>query len=97
MNTIRVSATSARNHFFELLNQVAAGTQVIIERDSKEVAMLTPKKQKIDWVEFKKAAEKARGILKDTDFDPNDNPLRRKGAADFLGKWDKGLKFKKLK
>lgn len=97
MSTIRVSATSARNNFFELLNQVALGTQVIIERDAKEVAVLSPKKQKIDWKEFRKAAEKARGILKDTDFDPNNNPLRRPGATNFLGKWDKGLKFKKLK
>ena len=97
MGTIRVSATAARNNFFELLNQVAMGTQVIIEKDSKEVAVLSPKKPQIDWQEFKKAAEKARGILKDVDFDPEDNPLRRKGAADFLGKWDKGLKFKKSK
>lgn len=97
MSTIRVSATSARNNFFELLNQVATGTQVIIEKDSKEVAVLGPKKEQIDWKQFRKAAEKARGILKDADFDPNDNPLRRPGAADFLGKWDKGLKFKKTK
>lgn len=91
MHTIRVSATSARNRFFELLNQVALGTQVIIEKDSKEVAILVPKKQKIDWKEFQKAAEAARGILKD--YDPKrDNPFRRKGAWPTLGKWDKGLK-----
>jgi len=90
MSTIRVSATSARNNFFELLNQVALGAQVIIERDSKEVALLSPKKQKIDWQEFKKAAEAARGILKD--YDPKrDNPFRRKNAWPSLGKWDKGL------
>lgn len=94
MNTIRVSATSARNNFFELLNKVAAGTEVIIEKDSKEVAVLAPKKQKIDWAEFRKAAKAARGILKGYKFDPEDNPLRRKGAANFLGRWDKGLKFK---
>lgn len=70
---------------------------MIIEKDSKEVAVLAPKKKEIDWKEFKKAAEAARGILKDYDFDPEDNPLRRKGAADFLGKWDKGSKFKKTK
>ncbi len=93
MSTIRVSATSARNNFFELLNQVAAGTQVIIEKDSKEVAMLSPKKQKIDWKEFKKAAKAAKGILKD--YDPKkDNPFRRRGAWPSLGKWDEGLKIK---
>lgn len=93
MSTIRVSATSARNNFFELLNQVALGTQVIIERDSKEVAVLVPKKQKINWVEFKKAAKAARGILKD--YDPKrDNPFYGKKAWSNLGKWDEGLKIK---
>lgn len=93
MNTIRVSATSARNNFFELLNKVAAGTQVIIEKDSKEVAVLSPKKQKINWVEFRKAAKAAKGILKD--YDPKrDNPFYGKKAWPDLGKWDKGLKIK---
>ena len=89
MNTIRISATSARNNFFTLIDQVALGMQVIIEKDAKEVAVLSPRKQQINWKEFRKVAEKARGILKNTDFNPNDNPLRRPGAADFLGKWDK--------
>lgn len=93
MSTIRVSATSARNNFFELLNKVAAGVEVIIEKDSKEVAVLAPKKQKINWVEFRKAAKAARGILKD--YDPKrDNPFYGKKAWPDLGKWDKGLKFK---
>lgn len=90
MQTIRMSATSVRNNFFELLNKVAAGAQVIIEKDSKEVAVLAPKSQKINWEEFKKAAKEARGILKD--YDPKrDNPFSRKGAWPSLGKWDKGL------
>ncbi|MBI2196842.1 type II toxin-antitoxin system prevent-host-death family antitoxin [Candidatus Daviesbacteria bacterium] len=93
MSTIRVSATAARNRFFELLNQVAMGTQVIIERDAKEVAVMSPKKQKINWVEFRKASEAVRGIWKD--YDEKDNPLRRPGAWPTMGKWDKGLKFKK--
>lgn len=93
MSTIRVSATSARNNFFELLNKVGMGTQVIIERDSKEVAILSPKKQKINWVEFRKAAKAAKGILKD--YDPKrDNPFYGKRAWPNLGKWDKGLKIK---
>lgn len=87
MNTIRVSATKARNNFFSLLEQVALGTQVIIEKDSKEVATLSPKKQKTDWAALLKASKKIHGIWKD--YDPEDNPLRKKGAADFLGKWDK--------
>ncbi|EKD85295.1 MAG: hypothetical protein ACD_38C00047G0004 [uncultured bacterium] len=93
MNTIRVSATAARNKFFELLNQVALGTQVIIERDSKEVAVLSPKKKTVDWVALRKASKAVRGIWKD--YDEKDNPLRRSGAWPTVGKWDKGLKFKK--
>ncbi len=94
MSTIRVSATSARNNFFELLNQVALGTQVIIERDAKEVAVLSPKKQTVDWVALKKASKAIHGIWKD--YDPKrDNPFYGKRAWPNLGKWDKGLKFKK--
>ncbi|MBI2329918.1 type II toxin-antitoxin system Phd/YefM family antitoxin [Candidatus Daviesbacteria bacterium] len=94
MSTIRVSATSARNNFFELLNQVAAGTQVIIERDSKEVAILAPKKQTIDLAALKRASEATHGILKD--YDPKrDNPFYGKKSWPNLGKWDEGLKFKK--
>jgi prevent-host-death family protein len=89
MITIKLSATKARNNFFELLNQVATGTQVIIERDNKEVATLSSKKSQINWREFRKAAEGARGILVNDKVDLNDNPLRKSGAADFLGTWDK--------
>lgn len=88
MSTIRVSATSARNKFFELLNQVALGTQVIIEKDKKEVAVISPTKKGTDLKGLIKASERARGIFKDYDV-KRDNPLRRKGAADFLGRWDK--------
>lgn len=93
MTTIKVSATSARNKFFELLDQVALGMQVIIEKDSREVAILSPKKKKTDWERLMKATKESAGIIKD--YSLNDNPLRRIGAGDFLGRWDKGLKSKK--
>lgn len=93
MQTIKISATKARNNFFELLNQVALGRDIIIVRDKKEVAVLSPKKKKIDWEKLEKATESSHGIWKD--YDPEDNPLRRKGAADFLGKWDQPLTSKK--
>lgn len=90
MNTIRLSATSARNGFFELLNKVASGTQVIIEKDNKEIAVLSPITAKTDWNGLLRASKRVRGILKG--YSLADNPLRRKGASDFLGHWDKGLK-----
>lgn len=92
MNTIRLSATSARNGFFELLNQVALGTQVIIEKDNKEIAILSPKTTKTDWKGLLNASKKVRGILKGYSIG-EDNPLRRKGASDFLGKWDENPKL----
>ncbi len=89
MNTIRLSATSVRNNFFELLNKVALGAKVIIVKDNKEIALLIPKTTKTDWDGLLRASQKVRGILKD--YNSEDNPLRRKGASDFLGQWDKDL------
>lgn len=89
MSTIKLSATKARNNFFELLNQVAMGRSVIIEKDNKEIAVLSPKKKHIDWEGLRKASKATHGIWKDVVSDLEDNPLRRKGSADFLGKWDK--------
>lgn len=93
MHTLRVSATKARNNFFTLLSQVAQGTSVIIEKDREEVAIIVPKKKGFDREALLKASKRVRGILKD--YDPQDNPLRRRGAANFLGKWDRGLKWRR--
>lgn len=86
MNTIRMSSTAARNKFFDLLNLVALGNEVIIEKDNKEVAVLSQKTTKTDWKGLLGASKKVRGIF--ADYDANDNPLRRSGASDFLGQWD---------
>lgn len=71
------------------------GTQVIIERDAKEVAVLTPKeKPGFDREALLKASEKVRGIFKD--YDPKrDSPFYGKNAWPNLGKWDKGIKWAK--
>lgn len=86
MNTIKVSATSARNKFFELLNQVALGSQVIIERDNKEIAVLIPKVVKTDWKRLHLAVKEAKGILKDKPLEEI-APARAKGAWGNFGKW----------
>jgi len=49
--------------------------------------VLSPKKQKTDLKVLLRASRKVRGIWKN--YDEEDNPLRRQGAASFLGKWDK--------
>lgn len=90
MATVRVSATKARNTFFDLLNQIALGMHVVIVRDEKEVALMIPKRHTTDWKGLLKATKRAKGILKE--YDPQDNPLRRRGAADFLGRWDRDIK-----
>ncbi|KKU64224.1 MAG: hypothetical protein UX86_C0011G0032 [Candidatus Amesbacteria bacterium GW2011_GWC1_47_15] len=84
-----MSATSARNNFFELLNKIALGAEVVIVKDNKEVALMIPKTSKINWNDLLRASQKVRGILRDYSFE--DNPLRRTGASDFLGQWDKEL------
>lgn len=93
MNTITISATAARNKFFTLLDQVALGTEVIIEKDKKVVAILKPKTTKTDWVALKKASKAVHGIWKDQD--PSDLPQRRKSDWSRIGKWDKNLRFNK--
>lgn len=89
MNTIRLSATSARNNFFELLNQVALGKQVIIERDNKEIAILSPKTTKTDWKALRKASAKVYGIFKDISV-KEIAPAAQKDAWKGFGEWDKG-------
>lgn len=88
MNTLRVSATKARNNFFELLNQVAMGKQVIIEKDSKEVAILSSNKQKTDWPGLLKASKKIHGMFKDYSINEI-APARNKQAWKGFGEWDK--------
>lgn len=98
MNTIKVSATKARNNFFKLLDEVAAGNEVIIEKDQEEIAILAPKQKKINWKDLKKASDATWGILKDASYDDlENNPVRRKSSWRRLGKWDKDLLQKQKK
>jgi len=91
MNTITVSATKARNEFFDLLNLIALGnTEVLVERDRKPIAVIFPKRKAFDWKKLKKASDACHGIMKD--FSQGDSVLRRPGANNFLGKWDTNLK-----
>ncbi len=87
MNTLRFSATAVRNNFFDLLDQVAAGRNIVVEKDKKIVAKLIPasivKPRNRGLMKALKAASK--GFV----YSKEDNPLRRLGASNFLGRWDK--------
>lgn len=100
--TKTVSAYEARTNLGELLNLVYyKGDIVIIEKMGKPMVKLTkvevPKKRTkknlkpgtVNWEALLKASKKAHGILKD--YNPEDNPLRRKDATEFLGRWDRDL------
>jgi antitoxin (DNA-binding transcriptional repressor) of toxin-antitoxin stability system len=86
MQTITVSATHARNNFFDILNYVSSGKTVKVEKDKKLVAHIVPVAK----------ITKNKGLLKALDlasknfkYSVSENPLRRKGADSFLGKWDR--------
>jgi prevent-host-death family protein len=84
MQTITWSATKARNKFFDLLNYVASGRQVIIEKDKKEIALITPIKKGTDLVGLKKAMDALDGVAKD--FDLSKSPLRGKASKKWFAK-----------
>lgn len=87
MNTIKVSATHARNNFFEILDQVSAGRTMIIEKDKKIVAKLVP--YSLEKGKNKGLMKALREAAKGFAYNKKNDPLRRKGAANFLGRWDK--------
>lgn len=82
MQTITVSATKARNEFFDLLTQVAMGKSFIVKKDEKEVAMVSPISSGTNLVGLKKAMDACDGIMKD--FDLSKSPLRNKSARAWM-------------
>lgn len=79
-----MSATKARNQFFDVLAWVSMGKTVLIEKDNKLVANIVPIAKVSKNKGLLKALKKASaGFV----YDKNDDPLRRKGATDFLGKF----------
>lgn len=85
MQTITVSATKARNDFFNILNYVAEGKSVAIHKDNVLVANIVPITNKFNRNKgLLKALKKASvGFA----YSQEDNPLRKKGATSFLGKF----------
>lgn len=84
MQTITMSATKARNQFFDILTWVSMGKTVMIEKDKKLIANITPISK----------INRNKGLLKALDaasigfvYNKEDNPLRKKGASKFLGRF----------
>lgn len=90
MQTITMSATKARNQFFDILTWVSMGNRAIIKKDNVELAVLSSRNTKTDWIGLRKVMDKAKGSFKG--FDINDSPLRGKKAKAWL-KRVSGYKF----
>ena len=86
MQTIKVSATKARNDFFNLFNVVFSGTEVFVEKDKRQIIKMVPIVKDTRNSGLLKALDLASSEFS---YSKANNPLRRKGAADFLGKWVK--------
>lgn len=86
MQTMTVSATKARNNFFDILTWVSRGQTVMVKKDNKFIANIVPIASDISNKGLMKALNKAS--LNFT-YSKRDNPLRKKGSAQFLGKWGK--------
>ncbi len=84
MNTITISATAARNNFFEILNKVAQGTVVVVKKDNKEIAVINQRQSSTDWNQLRKATSRSKGILAGS----GPSALRTAQSHSFLGKWD---------
>jgi len=85
MKTITVSATHARNNFFELLGMVETGKQIIVKKDKKEVAIISPRKKKgTDLKGLQKAMDAVRGIWTEKDYQDWKKSPARKSARSVL-------------
>lgn len=89
MKPIKISATHARNNFFEILDQVSNGKTLIIEKDKKIVAKLVP--HIIERQRNKGFMKALMAAAKGFSYNKKDDPLRKKGAGNFLGRWDKSF------
>lgn len=94
MKTIRISATEARNNFFNLLNQVMyEGTQVIIGKTGtdKEVVLMPKASEEKEWERRKKVLDETFGMLKDVpESHFFDDRFRGKRAKTYLERLRKG-------
>lgn len=90
MKTIRVSVTSARNNFFQLLNQVMyEGLQVVIGKagTDREVVLKEKTPLKEEYEKTMKVLRSTYGALKNTPASGlADDRLRGKRSREYLKK-----------
>lgn len=93
MQTITISATKARQDFFNIFNKVFAGTEVLVMKDGKQIIRMSPMEVSDGWVSKRKkllkSLAKTHGTVKEINLE--DSPLRGKKSVEWLGKWDKGI------
>lgn len=94
MKTIRISATEARNNFFNLLNQVLyEGVQVIIGKagTDREVVLMPKESKEKAWEKRKKVLDETFGMLKNVpESQFYDDRFRGKRAKEYLERLRKG-------
>lgn len=90
MKTIRISATDARNNFFNLLNQVLyEDVRVVIEKAgaNKEAVLLPKESKEKEYAKRMKVLKETYGILKDVPLSHlTDDRIRGKRARKYLEK-----------
>lgn len=64
-DVITVSATEARNNFFELLNMVLYGKKIVMVEKNKMPAVRIIRAETKSWKELEKALDKTYGIWRD--------------------------------
>ena len=72
-----VSATEMKNNFGKYLNMIAMGKEIIITKNGKEIARLLPKDKVSSFL-----TDSLTGVLKDTDEDSRERPLKEKYGID---------------
>ena len=96
MSEKRVSATLARNKFFDLIDEVSRGDDVVVvERNKKPLVKITKAVNRKPWPEVKKLLDETYGMWKDVpdeEFDERGNIRRvREAARKTVEKLRKGI------
>lgn len=90
MQTMTISATKARNDFFNIFSAVYSGIEVFVEKDKKQmikmIPVTIPNSYDAKMDRLAKAMNKTHGILKKFDLDKS--PFRGRKSIEWLGKWD---------